>query len=297
VNPLVPATVLIGCLALALRGLALVRDPGVLARFGAAETAEGKPTGTSPIERLYDRLGAVLGPLVMRATGERRLARLCARLDAAGRPNGMTVERFCARQGTVALFVGLAGLMLVVRGAFFVGLPLMLVGWLFMELWLDRAARKRQASIERDLPDFLDIVAVCVGAGIAFRPALTRVGEAVGGPLGEEIATALRQMALGANRREAFERLRDRNPCESLGQFTSALLQAEELGVPLIGALVDMAADMRRDAYQRARRRAQRAAPRVSLIITTLIVPGAMLLIIAGLLLGSRVQPGQIFGG
>ena len=132
----------------------------------------------------------------------------------------------------------------------------------------------RQEQIERDLPDFLDILAVTVRAGLGYRLALGRVAEALGGPVGEEMLVALRQMALGASRGAAFEALRDRNASEQLWSFVAAQLQAEELGVPLSEALNDIATDMRRAAHQAARRRAARATPRVSLIVTSLYPPG-----------------------
>ena len=113
-----------------------------------------------------------------------------------------------------------------------------------------------------------------VRAGLGYRSALQRVAESLGGPAGEEMLIALRQMDLGASRRDAFLALRERNDSESLSTFIGAQLQAEELGVPLSEALNDIALDMRRSAAQNARRRAARAAPRISLIVTTLIVPG-----------------------
>ena len=129
-----------------------------------------------------------------------------------------------------------------------------------------------------------------VRAGLGYRLALSRVAEALGGPVGEEMLIALRQMELGASRRAAFEALRDRNGSEQLSSFVAAQLQAEELGVPLSEALNDIAADMRRAAHQAARRRAARAAPRVSLIVTSLIVPGTMILIVASIFLGSGLR-------
>ena len=71
----------------------------------------------------------------------------------------------------------------------------------------------------------------------------------------------LRQIDLGADRREAFLALRDRNESDALKAFVAAQLQAEELGVPLSEALNDIASDMRRMASQTARREAQRASP------------------------------------
>jgi len=135
-----------------------------------------------------------------------------------------------------------------------------------------------------------------VAAGVGFRSALGRVAEALEGPLSEELMTALRQMELGMSRRQALEGIKDRNTSESLNQFVTALLQAEELGVPLADALGHLAEDMRRSFYQSARRRAAKAAPRVSLIVSTVIVPGAIILIIASVIAGTDVDFGNLFG-
>ena len=161
---------------------------------------------------------------------------------------------------------------------------------------LNRVGRVRQEAIERTLPDFLDILAVSVRAGLGYRYALRRVAEALGGPVGDEMLTVLRQIELGQDRREAFLALRERNKSESLKSFVAAQLQAEELGVPLAEALNDIAGDMRRLAYQNARRDAQRAAPRVSLLVTTLIVPGAIILILLSVYFAGTGGEGSPFG-
>ncbi len=176
-------------------------------------------------------------------------------------------------------------------------LAAILLGWFGPDIWLARQGRVRQERIERDLPDFLDILAVTVRAGLGYRAALGRVSQALAGPIGDEMLTALRQMDLGATRRQAFLALRERNASESLGSFVAAQLQAEELGVPLAEALNDIAEDMRRAAHQSARRRAARAAPRVALIVTTLMVPGSLILILVAILLSSGVADSGILGG
>jgi tight adherence protein C len=110
----------------------------------------------------------------------------------------------------------------------------------------------------------------------------------------------LRQIDLGADRREAFLALRERNESDALKSFVAAQLQAEELGVPLSEALNDIAADMRRMASQNARRQAQRASPRVSLLVTTLIVPGSMILILLSIYFSVAGTTGggvSLFGG
>jgi tight adherence protein C len=112
---------------------------------------------------------------------------------------------------------------------------------------LAAAQRKRQESLDRDLPDMLDVLAVTVSAGVAFRPALARVSARFAGPLADELGLTLSQMANGASVREAFEDLRARNSSEALGQFVTAFLQSEELGAPLTDALNQIALDMRRE--------------------------------------------------
>jgi tight adherence protein C len=188
-------------------------------------------------------------------------------------------------------------LLMLPGGSLLLVFPAAFGGWFAPDVWLSREGRLRQERIQRELPDFLDILAVTVRAGLGYRAALGRVAQELGGPLGEEMLTALRQMELGASRRQAFLALRDRSSSESLATFVAAQLQAEELGVPLSQALNDIAEDMRRAMHQDARRRAARAAPRVSVIVTTLIVPGAMILILVGMLLGSDVSESGLFGG
>ena len=135
-------------------------------------------------------------------------------------------------------------------------------------------------------------------AGLGYRYALRRVAESLGGPVGEEMFIVLRQIDLGADRREAFLALRDRNESDALKAFVAAQLQAEELGVPLSEALNDIASDMRRMANQNARRQAQRASPRVSLLVTTLIVPGSMILILLSIYYSVSGGEGvSLFGG
>jgi tight adherence protein C len=296
-NPLLPALVLVGCYVLALVGIRLARDPGPVGRLVPPAARGGRlEERAGPVGRSLDRLGERLVPWVMGRMGAGRLEVHRGRLDAAGHPGGLTVRGLLGRKAAFTVLFGGVGALFLLDGNVLAFAFLTASGWLFMDVWLAGVARRRQARIDRDLPDFLDIVSVVVRAGSGLRPALQRVSEAIGGPLGEEITIALRQMDLGASRREAFVDIRRRNTSEPLSQFVTALLQAEELGVPLADAVTDLAADMRRLFQQQARRRAARADPRVNLIVTTLIVPGALILIMAALLVSTDIDWGNVFG-
>ena len=278
--------------ACVLIGIALLRSKGPEARFemvqsvAAAAPREGLPRRAFAA---LGRRGAPLAQMTLRSERARRRAR--RRIDAAGRPSGLvSLDEYARRKGAFMLGGVLIGLYMLVTGNWLAAVAAFAFGYLWVDVLLDGRGRRRQGQIDRDLPDFLDVLAVCINAGIAFRPAMARVAQAVGGPLGEEVETALRQIALGAPRREAFEALRERNPSEPLGMFVSAFLQAEELGVPLADALVDLAKDMRRDSAQRARRRAQNAVPRVSLVVIVTILPAAVMLLIASLVLNADLS-------
>ena len=273
-------------------------DRGPLERLAGRAGGTARRAAARSPRALVGGLAARLGPRVAPSIRARQREKIAHRLDLAGRPGGMTVQRFIGLKAALAaLFGGIMLLLLVWPAARRCCSSLALVvGWFGPDVWLAREGRLRQERIERDLPDFLDILAVTVRAGLGYRAALGRVAEELGGPISEEMLTALRQMELGASRRQAFLALRERSDSESLATFVAAQLQAEELGVPLSQALNDIAEDMRRAAHQDARRRAARAAPRVSVIVTTLIVPGAMILILVSLLLGSDVPDTGLFG-
>jgi tight adherence protein C len=297
VTPLLAGSLAALFVVVGLLGVPMVLDRGPLERL--AGRAGGAPARRSSItHRLVGGLATRLGPRVAPSIRGAQRDRIARRLDLAGRPGGLTVQRFIGLKAALAALLGGTLLMLALLGSSpLLVLLAVVAGWFGPDIWLSREGRLRQERIERDLPDFLDILAVTVRAGLGYRAALARVAEALGGPISEEMLTALRQMELGASRRQAFLALRERSSSESLSTFVGAQLQAEELGVPLSEALNDIAEDMRRTAHQNARRRAARAAPRVSLIVTTLIVPGAMILILVSLLLGSDLQDSGLFGG
>lgn len=295
-NPVLPATAMAVFVILAARGLLLLRPEIVPERWALeAEDSSRRRPQTSFVARFFTFCSERLANPAMRALGGKRLDAIRRRLEVAGRP--MTVESYAGRKATFAILFGAVGL-LFLRSGSIVGFLLMTGAGLFwIDLWLLVASQRRQAQLNRDLPDFLDVLAVTVSAGLNFRAALGRVSQSLGGPLASEIEVCLHQMDLGFPRREAMEALRGRNDSEALNQFVTALLQAEELGAPLADTLVNLAVDMRRSASQEARRRAARTVPRISLVVTLVMVPGAMILITVGLYLSSGANVGDLTGG
>ncbi|GHF64396.1 membrane protein [Streptomyces griseosporeus] len=253
-------------------------------------------TRTGAVDSVIDRMGMRWAPAVLRLMGPNLVARIRRKIDLAGNPGGLTLDRYAARRAVYGALGALGCLVFLLRGDYLVALLLLAFGAFWTEVGIWAAIRVRKDVIERTLPDFLDVLAVVVSAGLGFRQALDRVASHYEGPWADEIRITLRQMDLGMSRRQAFAELRRRNDSEQVAMFVTALQQGEELGAPIVDTLVSIAKDMRRTDAQNARRKAARAVPRATLMITTFMVPATMLLLGAGLLLGSGTDFGSITG-
>lgn len=292
---LISAAAVLGCYVVLLRGLTMARtQPQYAVEAGSLPEAELRARG-SLVVALYARLGRWTGPGLAQLLGPRWRIWTIRLLATAGQPRGYDLAGFAEFQGAYAALGVLGGALLLISASPFLAILVGVFLIIYPTVWLWSEAQRRQRLIERELPDFLDILAVTVSAGLSFRQALDRVGETLAGPLADEVRRTLRRMDVGVRRRQAFIELRDRNPrSQTMGLFVTAILQAEELGAPLADTLNQLARDMRREFSQAARRRAARAAPRVSLIITMIIMPGIVALIITALFLGAGVGlPGR----
>lgn len=290
INPALTGLAGTACCAVALRGWILMRSPSAAERRELRGRQRERKSRPGPTRRLVDALGAALGPRWLGRMSMSRRERVQRRLDLAGSPRGMTLGRYAELRAAFLALGAVAGLIFLLLGSVFLALMCVLLAMLSLDWWLSSLGRRRQRQLERDVPDFIDVLAITVRAGVGYRPALERVAASLEGPPSEEITRTLRQMELGAMRREAFEALRARNDSKTLSAFVGAQLQAEELGVPLADALAGIAADTRQAAAQEARQRAQRMTPRITLVATFLLMPATMMLIVAGLIIGSGVS-------
>ncbi|MFE7166722.1 DUF5936 domain-containing protein [Streptomyces sp. NPDC057616] len=253
-------------------------------------------TRTGAVDSLVDRLGMRYAPTVLRLMGPRMVARYRRKIDLAGNPGGLTIDRYAARRAVYGFLGGVGGLVFLMKGNLIVAVILFAFGAFWTEVGIWAAIRVRKDVIERTLPDFLDVLAVVVSAGLGFRQALDRVASKYEGPWADELRITLRQMDLGMSRRQAFAELRRRNDSEQVAMFVTALQQGEELGAPIVDTLVSLAKDMRRTDAQNARRKAARAVPKATMMITTFMVPATMILLGAGLILGSGTDFGSLTG-
>lgn len=254
-------------------------------------------TRTTAVGSGIDRLGMRWAPSVLGMMGPKRVDALRRRLDMAGNPGGLTVHRFAARRAVYGALGVLALLALMARGQLIIGLLALAFGLVWPDVIIRAAIRRRKSDIERTLPDFLDVLAVVVSAGLGFRQAVERVADKYTGPWADELRITLRQMDMGVSRREAFDLLRRRNASEQVSMFVTALQQGEELGAPIVDTLIQIATDMRRTDAQNARRTAAQAVPKTTLVVTMVMLPATLVLIVLSFYYGSGVDFTDILSG
>lgn len=250
----------------------------------ALEHGATRVTATGSV---VDRLGMRFAPLVLRLMGQKAVDRKRRRIDQAGNPQGLTIDRYAARRFVYGVFGLVTTAVFVSAGVPLLALLSIAFGLFAADATIWQGIRERRDVIDRTLPDFLDVLAVVVSAGLGFRQALERVSDRYEGPWADEIRITLRQMDMGVPRRQAFDELRRRNDSEAVNQFVTALQQGEELGAPIAETLMQIARDMRRTDAQNARRRAARAIPKATLATLVFMVPATMIVIVTGMLLGS----------
>ncbi|WP_338699995.1 DUF5936 domain-containing protein [Streptomyces sp. Q6] len=298
------STTLIGLLLAALSGLAVLGILTGVRMYRAdakvpddlALALEVGATRVSATGSAVDRLGMRFAPLVLRLMGPRRVDAKRRRIDMAGNPGGLTVDRYAARRAVYGAFGLVMGLVFLTNGQPLFALLTLVFGAVAADALIWQAVRDRKDVIDRTLPDFLDVLAVVVSAGLGFRQALDRVSEKYEGPWADELRITLRQMDMGVPRRQAFDELRRRNASEQVAQFVSALQQGEELGSPIADTLIQLATDMRRTDAQNSRRRAAKTIPKATMVTLVFMLPATMILIATGMFLGSGSDFGSILG-
>lgn len=266
----------------------------VLAACGAILRARranaGEPLGGW---HRIDRVG-LSEPLVARVTPDDASLRL-ARAGVDG-VSPQAIGRGRLVGAVIGLAVGPAFAVVWVPGLL-ASLPAALAGFAVPGAILARAERTRGAAITSRLPGALDLLAICVQGGLALDPALAALERHTDGPLADELSRLLRSISLGTPRRVAYRQFAERCPSEEVGALVAALRQSEELGAPLAPTLRTQAFGVREAARRAALERAATAAPRIQLVTALVLVPAAMLLIVATLLVQLGEQISTTIGG
>lgn len=134
-----------------------------------------------------------------------------------------------------------------------------IIGFIAPNLWLNRMAFKRYKMITRNLPDFVDLLATCVEAGLALDAAIDKISKRFPGPLGEEFQRYLWEVQIGRPRNLALMGIAERTNSEDFRILAASLIQSEIFGIPIANVLRAQAEALRERRFQKARERAKRA--------------------------------------
>jgi len=155
------------------------------------------------------------------------------------------------------------------------------VGFYVPMVWLSLLGNSRRRAMLRALPDGLDMLNVCVGAGLGFDAALSRVGERWQSPLADEFNRVVAEIRLGKVRRQALNDLATRTDVPEMESFVAAIVQADQLGVSIAKVLRTQAEQMRIARRQRAEELARQATIKMLFPLVFLIFP-ALLAVLLG---------------
>jgi tight adherence protein C len=229
-------------------------------------------------DRVFRPVLLRLRDLVTQRLPERERMELHRKLMQAGRPGGMTASDFVAlRYGvTLALCLvgGLLGLLTHVPVNVAIGAALGgIVGLYAPMLWLRSRVNNRRMELQSALPDALDLLVVCVEAGLSFDSAMARVAERAENVMGEEFSRVLQETRLGRPRLEALDDLGRRTGVEDLNSFVQAVIQSEQLGSGIAKMLRIQSDEMRQKRVLRAQEKGARASLKMLLPMVTCIFP------------------------
>ncbi|MDD2211519.1 MAG: type II secretion system F family protein [Desulfitobacteriaceae bacterium] len=152
---------------------------------------------------------------------------------------------------------------------------------------------KRQREVTNQLPDVMDLLSVSIEAGLGFDAALTKIGERLNGILVDELNIVLTEIQLGKPRRIALKNLADRSPVEELGIFISALIQAEQLGIPIKNVLKTQARQLRINRRQKAEEKAMKAPVKMMLPLVIFVLPVLFIILLGPTILQMIEQFGK----
>ena len=288
---------------LAAGGLALVQSQrerhSRLAYFIGGASGEQSITGGPTLFGELALGGArILAAIITRIMPPNQVQRISRQLMHAGNPMGWRVAQFVAAKFVLAIVGLIVGALLTLRGDNFVrGLVVTIafgfLGYRLPTFWIKRRIKARRDSILRALPDALDLLTICVEAGLSLDGAMLEVVNRWDNALSDEFAIVLAELKMGRSRRDALRGMSDRVGLFEVTTFTSAMVQADELGMGVARTLSLQAQQLRTKRKQRAEKLAHEAGVKMVIAMGVLIMPALFMIIMSP----AVVQIRSMFGG
>lgn len=237
-------------------------------------------------DRIFVPIVRRISDFVVTLTPQSTLERTTHQLELAGNPRNMTAAEFWILRILVMVLMGALGFLLGVRSEVQISRTLlyilggMLLGFVIPGMTLRSMIDRRKQAIIKKLPDALDLMTICVEAGLAFNGAMQRVAEKWDDPLANEFSRVLQEMQLGKSRRQALRDMVDRMEVPDVTSFIAAVLQADQLGGGVAKILRIQSEQMRIRRRQRAEEKAQQAPVKMLFPLIFLIFPSVLMVLL-----------------
>jgi len=269
-------------------------DQDPLAARLAEFSARGTPVTLEEIElsqpfqdRVLLPIMKRLGDLSSRFTPQNALDSTTKKLELAGNPGNLGAASFLSLRFVGAgVLGGLLFLIFIFSNTWPISREILITigftvfGFFFPQIWLQSKINKRQKEIRKALPDALDLLTICVEAGLGFDAAMSKVGEKWENELSMAFARVIREIQLGKLRREAMKDMAERIGIPEMTSFVAAIIQTEVLGVSMARVLRIQADQMRLKRRQRAEEEAQKAPIKMILPMGVFIFPSILIVLL-----------------
>jgi tight adherence protein C len=241
------------------------------------------------------------GEMTTRFTPQNALQDITLKLERSGRAGWIDAPMFLALRFVVAGVFGFVAFFIftfsAVKQPFATAVLWSLIalalGFFFPQLWLDEQIKKRQKEVQKAMPDALDLLTICVEAGLGFDSAMSNVAEKWDNELSLAFARAIREIQLGKVRREALRDMADRIDLSDLTSFVAAVVQSEQLGVSMSKILRIQADQMRMRRRQIAEELAHQAPVKMLLPMVGFIFPSIFIVLMTPAAL--RIMKVEVF--
>ena len=285
---IIGAVIIFGAIILIIVGIKSPQGGDPLEERLAEYAARGETVSLEEIElsqpfsqRIIMPIAKRMGEIVMRFTPQNAINSMSKKLEMAGNPGNMDpAVMFALRFLGIpfgAIFMILDSI--AAPGSFMdgkgllIGLPAAILGFYLPDLLLQGRIDRRQKDIRRAMPDGLDLLTICVEAGLGFDAAMSKLYEKWDNELGRSFGRVVREIQLGKLRREALRDMADRLGVTEMSSFVAAVIQSEQLGVSMAHVLRIQADQMRIRRRQLAEEEAHKAPIKMLLPMALFIFP------------------------
>src|SRR5207248_11360459 len=165
---------------------------------------------------------------------------LVRRLSLAGYRNPSHADIFFGTRLALPAVLGFAAAYIFVNNVVIYFVLAIVIGFFLPDFWLSRAINKRREQIKLSLPDGLDLLSICMEAGLGLDQGIVRVGQELRvshRPLSEELLLVNFEQRAGVQRIAAWQAFAERVPVESVRSFVAMLIQTDRFGTPIAKSL------------------------------------------------------------